>query len=857
VDMNVALIVRLVDRLSKPLDAMVGKVEGFRSHVAKAASQFGRGFGDAIRPQFSGEQFEKNLDRLDRRVDHTRQHLFGAAAMIATVFAPLNKQADFQDKFIDFANVAEIPVERMGEIERQLMALTKDTGKNKLELLEIVQAYVGKGMDMEAALDAVKATGRSSTAERAAVGDMANAGFAVIDNLGVAAANLQKAFDVMAASGKEGSFELKDMARSFPELTANAQALQMRGVPAVAALSAALQIAMKSAGSADEAANNMSNFLGKISSPDTVKNFKKMGIDIEAEMKGAAKNGTDPLLHAMKVIKKATGGDQYEMGKLFADKEVLNFLRAMMPNLEEYERIRDKAASSEGVIDRDFANVAKGLRTELKGLVTEIDNLFASTGALLPAAQAVIRWLTGAVRAVNDWTNANPELTSTIVQAAGAMLMMGAAMRVLAFAWAVTGRQIFRTIGMFYRFDQAGKSIAPLAGLVGRLGRAFGAVLRAGLGLGRIGVVFTALRTVAAAALGAMASLSAPAIAAMLAIAGAAVLVWKYWQRIAAFAKGLGAGLWDALAPDLGWIGSAWTSLLGMLRGFAGKIASTLGADAEAAMAALGQAFDFSGLATTMLAGLSSLKSSVAGFFAGIFSQEQLSGDARAQIEALGRDLGSRIGHAFDGIDLSGAAGAIIASFKRGFIDAWAGVEAWIAEKAAWLKNAFSFEISLPKLPGWLGGEQAPSNSAPQPVGQQPHQAPSSSTPQPFGPPPAQSEAFDKGLRELGGIMSGFTDAGGRLESAGRQAGGSLEAGAGAAGERLQTAGQSAGTAMGTAAATQIKGAASAAGAAFGAAAAAAIRSAAANIRVTSSGGGARRPVTAARMNALHDGVDE
>lgn len=94
---------------------------------------------------------------------------------------------------------------------------------------------------------------------------------------------------------------VKDMARNFPELTANASALKMQGVPAVASLAAALQIAMKSAGSADQAANNMSNFLGKITSPDTVKNFKKMGIDIEKEMKSAAAKGTDPLLHSLEI----------------------------------------------------------------------------------------------------------------------------------------------------------------------------------------------------------------------------------------------------------------------------------------------------------------------------------------------------------------------------------------------------------------------------------------------------------------------------------------------------------------------------------------------------------------------------
>ena len=125
------------------------------------------------------------------------------------------KAADFQAAFIDFANVAEIPIERMAEIEARLIAATRVTGKNKSELLDILSAYVGKGMSVDDSLKAIEATGRAATATKSEVSDMTNAGFAVMDNLKVSALDLAKAFDVMAASGKEGSFELKDMSTSL------------------------------------------------------------------------------------------------------------------------------------------------------------------------------------------------------------------------------------------------------------------------------------------------------------------------------------------------------------------------------------------------------------------------------------------------------------------------------------------------------------------------------------------------------------------------------------------------------------------------------------------------------------------
>jgi hypothetical protein len=112
--------------------------------------------------------------------------------------------------------------------------------------------------------------------------------------------------DILAQSGKEGRFELKDMASAFPSLTAGASMLGMKGVPAVASLGAALQIAMKGAGDASEAANNLENFIQKVTSPLAVKNFKDtFGINLKNVLVDAAKQGKDPILEVLEVMNKA------------------------------------------------------------------------------------------------------------------------------------------------------------------------------------------------------------------------------------------------------------------------------------------------------------------------------------------------------------------------------------------------------------------------------------------------------------------------------------------------------------------------------------------------------------------------
>lgn len=648
--MDLSFVIRLVDQLTGP----AAKVKKGMLDIGEAAKQ---GLSGAFKEGFSVENIENATKNAEAALRDARSRMIGAVGQAIAIAAPVIKAADFQDAFIDFANVAEIPVERMGEIEAKLIAATRTTGKNKSELLQILATYVGKGMGVDESLATIEATGRASTATKSEISDMGNAGFAVMDNLKVGAAELAKAFDVMAATGKQGSFELKDMARNFPELTANASALQMKGVPAVASLAAALQIAMKSAGSADQAANNMSNFLGKITSPETVRNFKKMGIDIEKEMKTAAANGTDPLLHSLELIQKATGGDQFKMGELFADKQVLDFLRALIPNLQEYQRIRNEAGGASGVIDKDFANVVAGLKTEFKGLVTEVDNLFSAGSGLLPVVQDIVKRLTGLLRQVNDWTTANPKLTSTIVKVTAGLLSASVAMRTAAYGLAALRLGVIGLTSTFLKF-QDGKNIATgwriIAGswtLAASAARSLGSAMlfmlsplrnavaglamlsaSAGGGLGGAMVAVVAVLKAAAAGIaGAVAAISAPVWTLVALLAAAGFAIWKYWDRVSSFVSGFAGPFIDLFSSGLAKLGTALNDFIDMVgRAFGidpGKI--------EAFKASIKSALDFSGLIDAAKTKLQDFWNTISGFF----SQEKLSNSAKAGMNAAGRQL--------------------------------------------------------------------------------------------------------------------------------------------------------------------------------------------------------------------------
>ncbi|WP_235477269.1 phage tail tape measure protein [Aliiroseovarius crassostreae] len=439
------------------------KVRAAMRKVSRSAQDLRRDLGKKIRTGFTSDELEKALSRSETRITQARQRMIGAAGMAVMIGAPVIQEGNFQERLIDFANLAEIGEERIAQLRVELNALRKETGQSKLQLLDGLEAYVGKGMALDDALAGMRSTGRSAKATKSAMDEMANSGFSVMDNLGVVPGLLGKAFDVMAKSGKEGSFELGAMARKFPEITAGAKSLQMEGIDAVASLAAALQIAMKSAGSEDQAATNMTNFLGKITAPDTVKKFRKFGVDVEKEMQIAIKRGSDPLEHMLFVIEKMTGGDAFKMGQLFADKQVLDFLRALIPNMKEYQRIKGEALGADGVIDKDYEKVMKGFKEEARQLANSLSSLTGASGSLLPVVTDLMREARFGVEGLITWTNANPELTATIVQGTAALLAFSIATRAVGLGYAVLSGGVLRTAGLFFKFDKAGKNMAIFA----------------------------------------------------------------------------------------------------------------------------------------------------------------------------------------------------------------------------------------------------------------------------------------------------------------------------------------------------------------------------------------------------------
>lgn len=276
----------------------------------------------------------------------------------------------------ELGNVGQLSAEQLKEMDERLGSISRHTNQFRSEIAEGLNVLVASGIAPEKALDYMNVIGRTATAAQAEIVDISKTAFAVTDNLKVNVDDLGKTMDILAQAGKEGRFELKDMSAAFPSLTAGASMLGMRGVPAVSQLGAALQVAMKGAGSAAEAATNFESFLQAITSPMAVNRFKELyGVDLPQFLNRVIAENKDPIEEMVMLINHLTGGDVFKVSEIFRNKTDLNFLKPMMQNLDEYRRIKASALGADGIMDEDFNHMMETTNEQFKLLKINMKEL--------------------------------------------------------------------------------------------------------------------------------------------------------------------------------------------------------------------------------------------------------------------------------------------------------------------------------------------------------------------------------------------------------------------------------------------------------------------------------------------------
>lgn len=397
-----------------------------------------------------------------------------AVKLTAAVAVPATIAANYQAIIRDIALKAGIA--RTQEEAAMGTRIRRDAGANGIgrnELADAVNQMVAGGMDLDRALNFAPLVAKFSIGQGATTVETAKMIQALQQNAEIVdPKQMSKALESIAYLGKEGSFESVDMARWFPVLLAEMKKIGITGQDSVTQLGAMLQVQMKTAGSSDEAANNLKNWFSKIGSGETERNYAKAGVDYQAKMREAIGKGWSTLeasfvlarayierVDPAKAKQLAAAAKQFnsemdpgkrqaqmaafaetmKTGDLFNDMQVKAALTAYMQNAELYSNLKRNAQQASGEIQKDL----EARRETSKQIWSEVgqrwDDAMRSIGdALRPITDRVGEAAKGAGSGIQSAADSAPKATAAVVGVAGTVL----AVRGAKALWSI-GRGMF------------------------------------------------------------------------------------------------------------------------------------------------------------------------------------------------------------------------------------------------------------------------------------------------------------------------------------------------------------------------------------------------------------------------------
>ncbi|PCI03846.1 MAG: hypothetical protein COB78_05685 [Hyphomicrobiales bacterium] len=568
-----------------------------------------------LRDRFSGKL--RGIMRGLNRLGSAAKRIGSVAGIIAgiTFAGPAAEAAKFDQNLRDIAVTSGIARTEVDAWIASQRSAYEDLALLTAQYSEDVSGTAGQlrqaGLSDALIDQLMPSISKSAKAATADITDIGKVAFALSKNLDVPASQMEDALGKLVVAGKEGRFELKEMAKYFPALTAQLAGFGIKGQEAVSMLASGLQIAILGASDPAQAANNFQNFLQKVLAPDTVKRFADSGVDILAVMQDAAVKGINPIeaviaktedltgVSAKVVAKlmaeaKANGiegadalkivneqleriGAAGKLAELFGDQQVKAFLLPFLANIDEYKRIKASVdAAGADVIQTDFEIQMDGPASQRK-IFTELGIQSARD-----FGDAFNSWLPKVNKHLLELRSYMQGLESDVP---------GAKNEILSFA---------------------------AAGLI------------AAMGLGILGFVLPAVAT----GIGVVASLFAAAFSPIgLTIAllvGGAILIMKNWDKVAPY--------FDGLVSDLQ---ASWEVLKSFGSGFGEGFMAELGP-------ALGPLTELAGPIGNVAENILSMSKSLLS----LFSVEISSDAARGLGEILGQFAGNSLGTAAAGLKL-------------------------------------------------------------------------------------------------------------------------------------------------------------------------------------------------------------
>lgn len=352
------------------------------------------------------------------------------------------------------------------------------------------------------------------------LGETADIGSNILTQFNLTADQMDRVGDTLTAA----------FTRTNTDLRALGETMKYTG-PVAAKLGISLEEAAAMAGMlannglrGSDAGTAMRASLSRLASPPkaAADALKELGVSV-ADARGKMRPMEDVLLDLYKATQKYGQVDQVSFFKDIAGEEAFVGLQTLVAaaGSGELQKLTRELQGARGEADRVAKVMADNLDGDLKNLDSAWEGLRIRISDLVDGPlRSVTQWLTRVLEKITSLAQAHPVLTRQLLIAGGALLAMTATIGSLSLVIGVLyGKLATLRLG----FDILTRSMNVIRVLPALWGMVTGSVSLLG---GAIGALFSPVGLIVAA------------------LAGAAVLIWKYWDPIRGFLPGCSAGLW-------------------------------------------------------------------------------------------------------------------------------------------------------------------------------------------------------------------------------------------------------------------------------------------------------------------------
>ncbi|WP_346709885.1 phage tail tape measure protein [Escherichia coli] len=357
------------------------------------------------------------------------------------------------------------------------------------------------------------------------LGETADIGSNILTQFNLTADQMDRVGDTLTAA----------FTRTNTDLRALGETMKYTG-PVAAKLGISLEEAAAMAGMlannglrGSDAGTAMRASLSRLASPPkaAADALKELGVSV-ADARGKMRPMENVLLDLYKATQKYGQVDQVSFFKDIAGEEAFVGLQTLVAaaGSGELQKLTRELQGARGEADRVAKVMADNLDGDLKNLDSAWEGLRIRISDLVDGPlRSVTQWLTRVLEKITSLAQAHPVLTRQLLIAGSALLAMTATIGSLSLVIGVLyGKLATLRLG----FDILTRSMNVIRVLPALWGMVTGSVSLLG---GAIGALFSPVGLIVAA------------------LAGAAVLIWKYWDPIRVFFAGVFSGIMERLTP--------------------------------------------------------------------------------------------------------------------------------------------------------------------------------------------------------------------------------------------------------------------------------------------------------------------